>query len=68
MGKTRENGELVSDNLLSANPSQNSVNVGLAITFNGSTGIISATSYYGDGSNLSGVVLSSDLLDTMLFS
>jgi hypothetical protein len=68
MGKTREHGELVSDNLFTSNPSENEVKVGLAITFNGSTGIVSATSYYGDGSNLSGVVLTSDLLDTMLFS
>ena len=30
----------------------NNVNVGSAITFNASTGIVSATAFYGDGSNL----------------
>ena len=53
MGKTRESGELVSNNLLSADHSSQTVNVGSAITFyGGTTGIISATSFSGSGANL----------------
>jgi len=45
MGKTRESGELLSNNLLSADHSSQTVNVGSAITFyGGTTGIVSATS------------------------
>ena len=68
MGKTRETGELTSSSLLSANPTENAINVGTAVTiYGGSVGIVSATAFYGDGSNLTGVVLTSDLLDNMLF-
>ena len=69
MGKTRETGELTSGDLLSSNPSSNVVNVGTAITmYGGSVGIISAQAFYGDVTNLTGVVLTSDLLDNnMLF-
>ena len=35
--------------------------VGSAITMYGNSGIVSATSFYGDGSNLSGLSLSKDL-------
>ena len=50
MGKTRESGELLSNNLLSADHSSQTVNVGSAITFyGGTTGIISATRFKGNG-------------------
>ena len=50
MGKTRESGELLSNNLLSADHSSQTVNVGSAITFyGGTTGIVSATRFKGNG-------------------
>ena len=56
MGKTRESGELVSNNLLSADHSSQTVNVGSAITFyGGTTGIISATSFSGSGASLTSI-------------
>lgn len=45
---------------------QGTLQVGTAITMYGSTGIISATSYYGDGSKLSGVSAASG--DSYLFN
>lgn len=68
MGKTRETGELTSANLITVNPSGNAINVGTAVTiYGGTVGIVSATAFYGDGSNLTGVVINSDVLDMMLF-
>lgn len=56
MGKTRESGHLTSDDLLTTDIQNNTVRVGTAITFyGGSVGIISATKFYGDGSNLSNI-------------
>ena len=56
MGKTREAGELLSNNLLTGNHAAETINVGTAITFyGGTTGIISATSYSGSGANLTGL-------------
>lgn len=56
MGKTREAGELLSNNLLTGDHSAETINVGTAITFyGGTTGIISATSYSGSGANLTGL-------------
>ena len=48
MGKTRENGELASTGLMSADPSANTVSVGTGITFTASSGNVNATSYTGD--------------------
>jgi trimeric autotransporter adhesin len=56
MGKTRETANITSENLVSTNITSDILNVGTAITmYGGSTGIISATSFYGDGSNLTGI-------------
>ena len=56
MGKTREAGELLSNNLLTGNHAAETISVGTAITFyGGTTGIISATSYSGSGANLTGL-------------
>ena len=68
MGKTRENGELASTGLMSADPSANTVSVGTGITFTASSGNVNATSYTGDGSGLSGVVTTDHVLDNMLFT
>jgi hypothetical protein len=45
----------------------NRINVGSAITFNGSTGIISATSFRGDGANLTGISAAFPVGTLMLF-
>ena len=56
MGKTRQTGDIVSDNNVFLSPTDDSLNVGTGITFfGGSSGIISATSFYGDGSNITGI-------------
>ena len=56
MGKTRQAGDIVSDNNVFVSPTDDSLNVGTGITFfGGSSGIISATSFYGDGSNITGI-------------
>jgi hypothetical protein len=56
MGKTRESGHLTSDDLLTTDIVNNTVKVGTGITFyGGSVGIISATKFYGDGSNLKNI-------------
>ena len=56
MGKTRETANITSENLVSTNITSDFLNVGTAITmYGGSTGIISATAFYGDGSNLTGI-------------
>ena len=56
MGKTRETANITSENLVSTNITSDFLNVGTAITmYGGSAGIISATSFYGDGSNLTGI-------------
>tara|TARA_A100001201_G_scaffold96582_1_gene83449 strand:- start:251 stop:655 length:405 start_codon:yes stop_codon:yes gene_type:complete len=56
MGKTRETANLTAENLVSTNITSDFLNVGTAITmYGGSTGIISATAFYGDGSNLTGI-------------
>ena len=56
MGKTREGGELLSNGLLTADHSAGTVTVGSAVTFHGgSVGVVSATEYYGSGSNLTGL-------------
>lgn len=57
MGKTRRTGDLVTDNNLYVNPTDDSFHVGTGITmYGGSVGIISATAFYGEGSNISGVL------------
>jgi len=43
------------------NPLNGDLQVGSAITMYGNAGIVSATSFYGDGSNLTGLSLSKDL-------
>lgn len=56
MTKTRESGHLVSDDLITTDITNNTIKVGSAITFyGGSVGIVSAKSFYGDGSNLSNI-------------
>jgi len=56
MGKTRETANITAENLVSTNITSDFLNVGTGITmYGGSVGIISATSFYGDGSNLTGV-------------
>ena len=50
MGKTRRTGDLVTDNNLYVNPTDDSFHVGTGITmYGGSVGIISATSFYASG-------------------
>ena len=54
MGKTRRTGDLVTDNNLYVNPTDDSFHVGTGITmYGGSVGIISCTGIYVDGSALS---------------
>lgn len=56
MGKTRDSGQLTSDDLLTTDIANNTVKVGTGITFyGGSVGIVSATKFYGDGSNLTNI-------------
>ena len=56
MGKTREGGELLSNGLLTSDHSAGTITVGSAVTFHGgSVGVVSATEYYGSGSNLTGL-------------
>ena len=56
MGKTRETANITAENLVSTNITSDFLNVGTGITmYGGSVGIISATAFHGDGSNLSGV-------------
>ena len=56
MGKTRETANITAENLVSTNITSDFLNVGTGITmYGGSVGIISATSFYGDGSNLTGI-------------
>jgi hypothetical protein len=57
MGKTRRTGDLVTDNNIYVNPTDDSFHVGAGITmYGGSVGIVSATAFYGEGSNISGVL------------
>jgi hypothetical protein len=66
MGKTREIGDLVSDNLLSTDIDNDRVGIGSTLPsskldVSGDvkvTGVVTATSFSGDGSNLSGIVTS----------
>ena len=56
MGKTRRTGDLVTDNNIYVNPTDDSFHVGTGITmYGGSVGIVSATAFHGDGSNLTGI-------------
>ena len=56
MGKTRETANITAENLVSTNITSDFLNVGTGITmYGGSVGIISATAFHGDGSNLLGV-------------
>ena len=56
MGKTRRTGDLVTDNNLYVNPTDDSFHVGSECTiYGGSVGIVSALSFYGNGSNLTGL-------------
>ena len=56
MGRTRQTGNLTADALLVNDIANDLVKVGTGITFfGGAVGIVSALSFYGDGSNLSGV-------------
>ena len=54
MGKTRRTGDLVTDNNLYVNPTDDSFHVGTGITmYGGSVGIISCTGLYIGGSSVS---------------
>jgi hypothetical protein len=56
MGKTRDSGQLTSDDLITTDIGSNTISVGTGITFyGGSVGIVSATKFYGDGSNLKNI-------------
>ena len=56
MGKTRETANITAENLVSTNITSDLLNVGTGITmYGGSVGIISATAFHGDGSNLTGL-------------
>lgn len=56
MGKTRETANITAENLISTNITSDFLNVGTGITmYGGSVGVVSATSFYGDGSNLTGL-------------
>ena len=68
MGKTRENGELAFSGLMTADTAASAVKVGTNIIFNATSGIVTATSFAGDGSNLTGVVTTDNVLDSMLFN
>ena len=58
MGKTRRTGDLVTDNNLYVNPTDDSFHVGTGITmYGGSVGIISCTSLYIGGSSVSASVV-----------
>jgi hypothetical protein len=73
MGKTRETANITAENLVSTNITSDFLNVGTGITmYGGSVGIISATSFYGDGSNLTGISAGgggggADINEVMLF-
>lgn len=47
---------------ITLNGTNNIINVGSGVTIDGNTGVISATTLYGDGSNLSGVSASTQLV------
>ena len=56
MGKTRETANITAENLVTTNISSDILNVGTGITmYGGTVGIVSAVSFFGDGSNLTGV-------------
>ena len=56
MGKTRETANITAENLVSTNIASDFLNVGTGITmYGGSVGVISATSFYGSASNLTGL-------------
>jgi hypothetical protein len=54
MGKTRETGNIVSDGLVSVDIANDQFKVGTGVTIYGSSGIISATSLYVDGIEITG--------------
>ena len=64
---------ITAENLVSTNITSDFLNVGTGITmYGGSVGIISATSFYGDGSNLTGISAGgggggADINEVMLF-
>ena len=56
MGRTRETANITAENLVSTNITSDFLNVGTGITmYGGSVGIISATSFYGGGANITGI-------------
>jgi len=53
MGKSRQTGNLVSQNLISVDIVNDVIQIGTGVTvYGGSAGIVSATSFYGSGANL----------------
>jgi hypothetical protein len=74
MGKTRQAGNLVSNDQITVDTTNQRVGIGSTLPTTTLTvaGIVTATKYYGDGSSLTGVSASGaasiDLLEVMLFS
>jgi hypothetical protein len=74
MGKTRQTGNLVANNQITVDTSNQRVGIGSTLpnTTLDVKGNITATKYFGDGSSLTGVSASEsssiDLLEVMLFS
>ena len=76
MGRTRQTGNLVANNQITVDTSNQRVGIGstLPTTTVDVAGNVTATKYFGDGSSLTGITASGsatasiDLLEVMLFS
>ena len=70
MGKNRQKANLTSNDLITSDIDNNRIGIGSAqptATLN-VVGIVSATSFFGDGSNLSNIIPGLNELDATLFS